>query len=636
MAVRPARLAVRVGLGLVIVVVAVLAVTTLLAKRHASDSLLSFTRHLSEIRASVSTIDAPRARANLVAARADLDQARGSRKALGIRVASSAGFSGAARSYDRFVEGGEQLYAAAAKATDALEALRGRPDGRRLLRDGTVDFALLDDMKSDASGALVDLERADTIFQQVQGSSLFPGMAKAKDVALQQVAQARTDFQGMPAIIDRLPALLARNDHRTYYVSIVNSSELRGSGGGMLVYVLVNIDNGKASVEGRGSIYAFETEDPGLRHPFDYPVLADDFWSQVVPDSRRLGNVGWSPNFPTVGYNITQLFAVQTGGRHLDGVVAATAPFLSLVLDVTGPAQIEGLTEPLTGQNLTRFVIHDAYTAYEQPQRRAINQILLDTCIARLLAGPDLGAFVAKLPPLVKDRSLQAYMTRPDEETLVRQLGLDGTIDPTDRDYGLLVSNNTAGNKNDFNMRHDVDQSVALDTTGLGTETVTYVRHNTSDPNPGVPAGQRLPEYYDHFSDAYVGAYLPGRAIVDGIEIGLQGEALPSPVPITNTEAGKIAVVKGLRVQPQRDGSLTVHYRLADAATQDAHGVWTYHLVRQRSPRLDPDNATVRVTLPPGATVVDGTGWQPEGASLVTTAQIVGTREFTLSYRLAP
>src|SRR5437879_1175903 len=122
------RLVLRVVLpvaGALVLVVVVLGVTAWLGKRHANDALLSFTRHLGEVRASISTVDADAARKSLDAARGDLDRARAARSSFGLRLASHLPLGGgdATAGLDAFVAGGEELYTAAARATHVLEAL---------------------------------------------------------------------------------------------------------------------------------------------------------------------------------------------------------------------------------------------------------------------------------------------------------------------------------------------------------------------------------------------------------------------------------------------------------------------------------------------------------------------------------
>ena len=627
----------RVVLIAIAVFVLLAGLSTWWAKKRAESALLSFATHVDQVRQAALNTDGPAARDSLSRAHHDLDRARSARHWPTVRAASALPwFRSSTTSFDRFELGCEELYAAAAQATGAVDFVDGGGDaaGRRLVKDGVVDLAFLGQMKVQTEGALANIERAKGDIERVGSFPLLPGLPRARTVALEQIERTRHDFEGVPSVLDRLPAILGANEPRTYYLGLQNEAELRGSGGGLLVYVLVHADKGKITVENYGSVYAFETEDPGLRHPFDFEWMPDDIWSASIPDTRRLGNTNWSPQFPSVAHNVVELFRVQTGGRTIDGVVAVTPRFLDLMLKVVGPVTVEGRAEPFTADNLTPFIIKDAYGLLlpngdpDQEKRRAINAQLLEETLKRLLATPDMSAFWQGVRPLVPDRSLQAYLVRPQEQQLVKQLGLDGAIADTDADYSSLVINNAAGNKADYYVSHAVDQDVTLAADGRAQEVLTHRMRNSGPPQP---RDTRLPEYFDHFSDAFTAAYITGRAEVASIE--MKAETIPSPLPEVGEEGGKTAVVRGMRVQPGDEGTYTVRYAVPSAGVRGADGTWTYRLVRQRPPRLDPDTFSVRVHLPPGATPVDTTGWSQEGDAWVARADVVGVSTFELRYR---
>src|SRR5439155_3113999 len=126
-------------------------------------------------------------------------------------------------------------------------------------------------------------------------------------------------------------------------------------------------------------------------------------------------------------------------------------------------------------------------------------------------------------------------------------------------------------------------------------------------PNPG-PAGTRANEYFDTWGDRLVAAYMPGRAVIERYEV--QGaQELETVVPTVDREAGKLAVIRPVRILPQTEATFTVRYRVPVAAVRGPDGIWTYTLVRQRQARMDPDMVTVVLTLPKGARPIDTTGW---------------------------
>lgn len=604
--------------------------TTYVAKENAEAALLSYRVHLDEVRQALTRVDPEEAHRGLVRAAGDLRAARTSRGALGVRaIGALPGLERAIASYDAFLVAADELYVSAERASEVVDLVKGTGSGPKLLAEGRINFDVLKRARLETLEGLAALDRARVAVEKVESFPLFDGIARAKREAAEQIAKAQADSRYVPALLDALPAILGAKGPRAYFFAIQNSAELRGSGGGLLSFVLVRVDGGKIEIDSGGTVYKLETEDPNARQVFAFDWKEDDFWTVAIPDTRRIGNANWSPHFPTVGHNVAELYRIQSGGETVDGVIAVTPEFLARALRVTGPVAVEGVDAPLTADTVVAFLVHDAYRLYDQEIRRAINATLIKVVADHLLSGSDIGGLLRELGGAVPSRALQVYVVRPEEQDVVAAAGLHGGLADTLHDYGSLVVNNAAGNKADFYVRHEVRQDVRLQSDGTAEERVIHTVVNEAPPQEG-----RLPEYLDGYADRFLAAYLPGRAQAVSHESDVAVQ-LGAVIPPLNREAGKIAVVQAVRVVPEARGTFAVRYSLPNAASIGEDGVWTYMLVRQRQPRLDPEIITVAVALPAGARAVDPLGWSLDNQGFwVAKVEVTGTQTFTLRYRL--
>src|SRR5205807_10315613 len=85
-------------------------------------------------------------------------------------------------------------------------------------------------------------------------------------------------------------------------------------------------------------------------------------------------NVNMSPDFPTVGGVIADLFP-QSGGQAVDGVIAVDPPGLASILRLTGPVRVPGWPDPVTADNVVDVTLRDSY---ERFAREARHQFLGD------------------------------------------------------------------------------------------------------------------------------------------------------------------------------------------------------------------------------------------------------------------
>jgi hypothetical protein len=108
-----------------------------------------------------------------------------------------------------------------------------------------------------------------------------------------------------------------------------------------------------------------------------------------------------------------------------------------------------------------------------------------------------------------------------------------------------------------------------------------------------------------------------------------------APETVTTTESGRLAWGHYQQVPP---GTTTLTYRWTTPIVVTAEGGRDrYRLVIQKQPGTPSDPITVRITLPPGATLVSSSpGLTVSGSTLTLTTVMDGDQVVDLSYTPAP
>src|SRR5688500_54362 len=91
-----------------------------------------------------------------------------------------------------------------------------------------------------------------------------------------------------------LPSFLGADGPRNYLIGMQNPAELRGTGGAMLQFALLSIEEGHPKLNKASTVYDVDEN----REPIELPLPSDAWYQQGIPDARRFGNANWSPDWP--------------------------------------------------------------------------------------------------------------------------------------------------------------------------------------------------------------------------------------------------------------------------------------------------------------------------------------------------
>ncbi len=208
-------------------------------------------------------------------------------------------------------------------------------------------------------------------------------------------------------------------------------------------------------------------------------------------------NINMSPDVATTGRAIADLYP-QSGGGRLDGVFVMDVYTLARLLEFTGPVPLPEGGQVLTSETAADFLLNDQYDLTKVDARVDLLEAFSKSVIDALLTGtmPAPATLVDTLGPMVHQGRLTGWMVRPNEQAILEQMGMAGTLpEPGVGDGVAVVFNNAVGNKIDYYLSSDATYEVTADArTGSTTARldVTMTNNAPTEGEPGYVIGNPI------------------------------------------------------------------------------------------------------------------------------------------------
>jgi hypothetical protein len=559
-------------------------------------------------------------------------------------------------------------------AEHSADAARGTLDiGQNALRGKSR--IIVDDPEEPGGGAVVRLERVQEVrrtiaevqahlkavvseLSQVEPHSLprrtrptiAEGMAKAR--------RADGLLDDAEAGLELLPGFLGADGPRTYLIGMQNPAEQRGTGGAILRFAELTIDEGRPSLQKDSSVYEIDRN----RKPRSISLPRDAWYVAGIEDAQRFGNANWSPDWPLSAR--LMLRYAEASDRQLEGVefpnvdgfVVLDPNVMEALVPGTGPFRAG---PRITANRAVHFLLYRAYATHPAPQaRRRVLKSVVDGFYERMLDPSHPTELVTGMGRALATKHMMIWMRDPDEQRFVEKMDWDGAIDRAkDSDYLSVVEQNVGGNKFDYYADHATTMDVDLSGQDARISTETTIFNGTFFPQPSwvvgdsgkrTPTGRRLVPSHEPMVNVYVprGARLLDTEIAQGRQCASTETSpkrpcrlnAPEPAawdgdePATHLERGKTVWSATLQIPPQMEASVRFDYRVPSVV--DTIGKRkTYRLVVQHQPRVRPETLEVRLRLPDDAQTVVAKGWTRDSDTLVWSHPLTKDVELEVSWR---
>ena len=496
-------------------------------------------------------------------------------------------------------------------------------------------------VRSDIAAAADDLERVDL--------SVLPGRARPRlEDALAKARSADRLLADAEAGFEILPAFLGEDGPRSYLLGFQNPDELRGTGGSILRFAELHIEDGIPTLEKGGSVYKIDQN----RKTFDIPLPEDAWYVRSIEDAQRFGNANWSPDWPlssklTVAYGkrAAREFKDTRFPTQIDGVIGVDPMAVEKLMPGVGAYVLPDYRNRITADSVLYFVLYKAYAAYPiAAQRRAVLQEVVDGFYDGLIDPAHPTDLAQGLGDALRFKNMQMWMADPSEQEFVERMDWDGAIRKAAKsDYMYVVEQNVGGNKFDYFDEQNTEMDVSFDGPDAHVTTSVAITHSIFFPQPrwvlgdsskGDVAKKDAPPHRP-----MINVYVPENAELTSAAV--RGTRLDTPLPAVwpsdstpaeHTERGKVVWSTTLDILPEETGTVRFEYRVPGVVRTEGDRQ-IYRLVVQHQPKVRPETMTVNLTPPSGATEIDAPGWARKGELLVWTGPLEEDLELEVSWR---
>lgn len=473
-------------------------------------------------------------------------------------------------------------------------------EGSTLLSDGNVDMATLETVVDAIGRVEGHLVEAREQLEEVGDEAPLLGTtaAEKRDTALEQVRPVASGLERLRPLVDVLPQVLGEDGERTYLLAMMNPSEIKYSGGSMLTFATLQVDEGAIR---RGRVRDVETNPRLFWRGFWDNVEGNVFAS---PYSERITHANIAPSWPVAGEETLRAWEKRRKlgeDEALDGLVAVDVVALSHMLRVTGPIQVDGIGE-VNADNLVQLTAGDyaRFPKDQQSQRKSINRRLIPAFTQRLFGGVDFVGTMRALSRSADERHLAIYLRDGDEQAALAEFGFDGDLSQTDHDYLGVFTQNLEGSKADYYQHKELLSRVRVREDGSARVTLTAAVDNTHD---GVVTGD-FSAYTDPDITMFLTSFLPRGAQVRELTVvdsdGERPGGDPEPTVSDSGEYfGRPYVRERVVLRAGDRAELRLVYDVPSVADVEGDRM-TYRLDVDPHPTVRPARTAVTVVWPEG------------------------------------
>jgi len=560
----------------------------------------------------------------------------------------------------------DHVVAGASHAADAasgtlevgLSALKG-PD--RIIADdpdGDGSIILLD--RIEELGGVVaavrrDINAAGEQFSAIDLSKMPRRTHKDITDGIEQARETDEILADAQAGFELLPAILGADGPRTYMLGFQNSAELRGSGGAMLQFEFLTIDNGKPelSAERTGSIYKLDQD----RETIDIPLPDDAWYVAGIEDAQRFGNSNWSPHWPlsaklAVDYGRASAERCVPRGDNecpafpdLDGVLAIDPVVVKNLMPGIGPYPQGAFF--IKRSTVIDVLLNKAYARYPLPfERRGYLGNFVSALFEKMFDPSRPTELVQAMGRSLAHKNMQVNLTDPAEQAFVERMGWDGSIPRAIRgDYFQVVEQNVGGNKLDYFANQTDSMNISIDGRDAVHSTSIEIFNNVVLPQPRWFLGDSKAAHRPMLN-----LYVPPKARLDSADAG---ELCPVPLdrrcngridappglgtwagdaPPEHSERNKRVWTSTLQIPPDESGSFDVEYRSPNVV-ESRKGRKVYRLTVQRQAKFHQQQLLIQLRLPAGASEIQAPGFKRNGRRLTLDRRLTSDTVLEVSWR---
>lgn len=393
----------------------------------------------------------------------------------------------------------------------------------------------------------------------------------------------------LDAGLDLVHEIAGGDGPRRYLLAVANTAEMRGSGGMILNYGVLEGRDGKLELIDFGRIDELVVPGPveltGI--PADYRARWDGFQA-----FRRFRQANLAGDFTVVAPVLEALYTSATK-LPVYGVIQIDPAGLAAVLEGVGPVDVPEVGE-VTADNVVPLTLNEAYFRFPDVETRSdVLGDVAEAAFRKLVEGdyPSLRGLAAALAGAVDGRHIVMHATSSELQGSVAAFGADGAYPAVEGgpDHVALTAQNLAGNKLDYYLDTDLAVTGEQLEGEVGAWEATVTLTNTA------PDGATTPQYVfgpgPGDQDLAAGVIRSLVTLYLPVGTSLESSSGDDTVePVTSgTEADRPYVSFTFDVPAGESRQINLMLQLAPRAPG------AYELVMSPSPRVRPTSVTVEI-----------------------------------------
>jgi hypothetical protein len=424
---------------------------------RAQEALLEAQQRTTQLRAALVTGDIPAARQHLEAVRRGTGQARALTSDPVWRAAELVPRAG--RTFTAVRGLARQADALAAHVLPQFVEIGAVTEGGTLRNGDRVDVATLQQMVGRLSVVTAELTKIAGDVHRLPTRDLLRPVGAARAQLAEEVDELAVTTTKLRDATAVAPAMLGANGVRRYFLALQTGSELRGSGGLLGAYGIIEVDHGRMTLTELGPNKALRDT-----YPAQNAALGAEFDARY----RRFGvdgfwlNSNMSGHFPSSNAVWTSMYAATTGVR-LDGSIAVDATAMSEILRATGPATLPS-GEQVSADNvvaLTSQQIYARFPLHAQDKARDTLQLQIARALYERVMAPvgDGSQLLPRIGAAAAAGHIRVASNHPAEQRLLATTVVGGALPGRPGAYLQLAINNAGGTKLDYYLRNSIEYS---------------------------------------------------------------------------------------------------------------------------------------------------------------------------------
>jgi hypothetical protein len=471
-------------------------------------------------------------------------------------------------------------------------------DGQALFAGGGLDnyYQALVKFHDDLGVQIGEFSRAKQLIESVDANDLPSERREDFEAAQAFLPTVESGLHHVYQVNDAFLTMLGHEQWQRYLVVFLNNNELRGTGGFMGSFAMVDVDRGKIkniTIPGGGT----------------YDIQGQLAAKVISPEPLHLINprwefqdANWWSNYPSSAKK-TEWFYQKAGGPSVDGVISVTNTFMERLLEIFGPVDMPEYGRTITAQNFTLETQKIVELEYDKKENRPkqfiadLAPIILDRIFSA--NSNQLQAIIAMLTQSLNERHVQVYFNSPQLQTLMTDFGWSGELKSTEGDFLSIIHANIAGGKTDGVIKERIDHIASVQSDGSIIDTVTLTRRHTGVARENIFTGVQ--------NNSYVRFYVPMGSVLlsatgfkkppatlfekpsDDLQPDLDFESIESEHAVdgttgteTYTENGKTVFANWLQLKPGEVQVSKISYRLPFRLLAKGENNYFYSLLAQK------------------------------------------------------